>query len=144
MADPGLLPLILVADDDPDDRLMMTEAFKERCQECRLLFAKDGAELLRVLEGKEPDLIILDLNMPLMDGREALRAIKTDPSLCHIPTVVMTTSENEDDVRFCYRAGASSYIIKPSSFSELLEIVSMLKSYWIDTVILPTEKGRHV
>lgn len=138
------LPTVLIADDDPDDRLMMQEAFAERYRECRVCFAHDGAQLMRILDQEElPDLILLDLNMPFKDGREALKEIKSSSALRHIPTVIMTTSDNEEDIRFCYHAGANSYIAKPSTYSEILDIVSVLKSYWIDTVILPKKSERH-
>lgn len=90
-----------------------------------------------------PDLILLDLNMPLKDGREVLREIKSDPSLRGIPTIVMTTSADDDDLRYCYDTGANSYIIKPSSYSELLDVVSSLTNYWTKTVSLPTRAECH-
>lgn len=138
-----LRPLVLIADDDPDDRLLITEAFAERYRECRLEFAKDGVELIQLLASREPDLILLDLNMPLMDGRQALEKIKGNPGLRRIPTVILTTSDDDEDIDFCYRAGANSYIVKPSSYSNLLTIVSVLRSYWIDTATLPTRQERH-
>ncbi|NMT62943.1 response regulator [Marinobacter orientalis] len=155
MTDSKLSPIILIAEDDPDDRLMMKEAFAERCHDCRICFAHDGVQLMRILNGEEalpdeldapsgcPDLILLDLNMPLKDGREALREIKSDPGLQTIPTVVMTTSGNEDDIRHCYAAGANSYIVKPSSYSGLLDVVSSLTNYWKCTVTLPTRPEHH-
>lgn len=144
MASDTSQPTVLIAEDDADDRLIMTDAFAEQYPECRVSFAQDGVQLMQMLnEGEYPDLILLDLNMPLKDGRSALVEIKTSAELRHIPTVVMTTSENEDDIRFCYNAGANSYICKPSSYTELLGIVSVLKSYWMDTVILPMKQERH-
>lgn len=155
MIDPKPLPIILIAEDDPDDRLMMREAFAERCHDCRICFAHDGVQLMRVLNGEEqlsgdldvslvcPDLILLDLNMPLKDGREALQEIKSDPRLRTIPTIVMTTSGNEDDVRYCYQTGANSYIVKPSSYSGLLDIVSSLTRYWAKTATLPGRQERY-
>jgi CheY-like chemotaxis protein len=138
------LPTVLIADDDPDDRLMMKEAFAERYRECRLSFAQDGVQLMRMLNRDEhPDLILLDLNMPLKDGREALQEIKASSALRHIPTIVLTTSVDEDDIRFCYGAGASSYIAKPSTYSEILDVVSGLKSDWIDPVIPLKKLKRH-
>lgn len=138
-----LLPTVLIADDDPDDCLLMTEAFSERYPECRMQFAQDGVQLMHILNNEEPDLILLDLNMPLMDGRKALQEIKGSPRLRRIPTIVMTTSDDEEDIRFCYDAGANSYIVKPSSYSGLLDIVTMLESYWMNTVILPKRHEYH-
>ncbi len=152
MTDQKPPPIILIADDDPDDRLMIREAFAEGCQDSRLCFAHDGVQLMRILNGEVqspqescgyPSLILLDLNMPLKDGREALREIKSSPRLRTIPTVVMTTSGNDDDIRHCYDAGANSYIVKPSSYSGLLDVVSSLTNYWTSTVALPTRPERH-
>lgn len=155
MSDSKSSPVILIADDDPDDRLLMKEAFEERCSRSQVGFVLDGAHLIRVVNGDAaplgdtrkpytyPDLIILDLNMPLKDGREVLREIKSSPRLRTIPTIIMTTSANEDDIRCCYEAGASSYIIKPSSYSELLDVVSSLTSYWTRTVSLPRRAECH-
>lgn len=155
MNDSRPLPIVLIAEDDPDDRLMMKEAFAERCRECRLYFAHDGAQLMRILNGEEPlpdnprttrlspHLILLDLNMPLKDGRETLREIKSCSRLRTTPTIVMTTSDDEEDIRDCYDAGANSYIVKPSSYSGLLDVVSSLTSYWTTTVTLPTRPERY-
>ncbi|PXX92503.1 two-component system response regulator [Marinobacter vulgaris] len=155
MTDPKPVPILLIAEDDPDDQLMLREAFADRCIECRMCFAHDGVQLMRILNGEEglpgeldvpsgcPDLILLDLNMPLKDGREALREIKSDPRLRQIPTIVMTTSDDEEDIRYCYDMGANSYIIKPSSYSGLLDVVSSLTSYWATTVTLPRRPERY-
>ena len=155
MTDQNPVPVILIAEDDPDDRLMLKEAFAERCHGCRICFAHDGVQLMRILNREEqlpdghnesfacPDLILLDLNMPLKDGREALQEIKSSPRLRAIPTIVMTTSGNEDDIRDCYNAGANSYIVKPTSYTGLLDIVSSLTNYWATTVSLPKRPERH-
>ncbi len=155
MNDSRPLPIVLIAEDDPDDRLMMREAFTERCRDCRLYFAHDGVQLMRILNGEEPlpdsprtarvspHLILLDLNMPLKDGRETLREIKSCSRLRTTPTIVMTTSDDEEDIRDCYDAGANSYIVKPSSYSGLLDVVSSLTSYWTTTVTLPTRPERY-
>lgn len=156
MTDPKSLPIILIAEDDPDDRLMLQEAFAERCRNCHMCFAHDGVQLMRILNGEEqlpghdlsisctsPDLILLDLNMPLKDGREALREIKSDLRLRMIPTIVMTTSDNEDDIHYCYSTGANAYIIKPSSYSGLLDVVSSLTNYWTATATLPGRPERY-
>ncbi len=138
---------ILMADDDPDDRLMTRDAF----QECRLgnplRFAEDGEELMDYLhrrgryadpsQSPMPGLILLDLNMPRKDGREALREIKADPALRQIPVVVLTTSSAEEDVARSYADGANSFITKPVTFDALLDVVQSLGKYWLDIVELP-------
>lgn len=134
------IPLILIADDDPDDQLLIREAFEERCKNCQLCFVSNGVELMTLLRGdaaqtlpegcRVPDLILLDLNMPLKDGRQALVEIRSDPALSQLPTVILTTSKNEDDVDFCQSRGANDYIVKPNSYSDLLSIVESLKPYW--------------
>lgn len=138
---------ILMADDDADDRMMAKEALEE----CRLAndirFVENGVELLAYLrqQGRygepgvapRPGLILLDLNMPKMDGREALREIKADPSLRRIPVVVMTTSSAEEDIHRTYDLGVSSYISKPISFEGLVDVMKCLGKYWFDIVALP-------
>lgn len=152
MTERTLSPTILIADDDPDDRLMIRDAFADRCRDCRLCFVEDGEEALRFLENalhKQtadcplPDLILLDLNMPLKDGRETLRELKANPRFRRIPTVILTTSHSDDDIDDCYDHHANSYIIKPNRYSELLEVVTSLQSYWMDTVNLPPQNPHH-
>jgi CheY-like chemotaxis protein len=142
---------ILIADDDADDRMMAKEALEE----CRLAnavyFVEDGVELLAYLrrQGRfaEPDaaprpgLILLDLNMPKMDGREALREIKADPLLRRTPIIVMTTSKAEEDIYRSYDLGVSSYVTKPVSFDGLTEVMKAIGRYWFDIVELP-DNGR--
>ena len=138
---------ILIADDDADDRLMAKEALEE----CRLVnqidFVEDGVELLAYLRrqgqysgpagASRPGLIILDLNMPKMDGREALREIKADASLRRIPIVVMTTSKAEEDIYRSYDLGVNSFITKPVTFDGLVNVMRTLGMYWIEIVKLP-------
>lgn len=147
-------PLVLIADDDPDDQLMIREAFEERCQRCQLCFVSNGVELMAALKGETagmlpddcplPDLILLDLNMPLKDGRQALVEIRSDPSLSQLPTVILTTSRNDEDVSFCEAQGANDYIVKPTRYTELLNIVESLSRYWEDDDREPTTRdSRH-
>ena len=147
-------PLIIIADDDPDDQLLIREAFAERCRHCELDFVANGLELMAILKAQNgaqpgpqsrslPDLILLDLNMPLKDGRQALTEIRSDPELRQLPTVVLTTSKNDDDLLFCQTQGANDYIVKPNSFSQLLTIVESLKPYWEDTNPEPTPENEH-
>lgn len=145
------IPLILIADDDPDDQLLIREAFEERCKSCQLCFVANGVELMTMLKRYSadnlpggcplPDLILLDLNMPLKDGRQALTEIRSDPALRQLPTVIMTTSKNEDDVSFCQSRGANDYIVKPNSYSDLLAIVDSLKPYWENKNREPTPES---
>jgi len=138
---------ILVADDDADDRMMARDALDECRLTNRVDFVEDGVELLSYLrrQGRyaepgataRPGLILLDLNMPKMDGREALREIKADPSLRRIPIVVMTTSKAEEDIYRTYDLGVSSYVAKPVSFEGLVDVMKALGRYWLEIVELP-------
>ena len=140
---------ILMADDDPDDRQLTREAFEENHLANDLRFVEDGEELLDYLnrrgkyaaEGAAPvpGLILLDLNMPRKDGREALREIKADPRLKNIRVVILTTSKAEEDVIRSYDLSAASYITKPVTFERLVEVVQALGKYWLEIVELPPE-----
>ena len=136
-----------MADDDADDRQMTKEAFEESHLNNDLRFVEDGVELLDYLKrrGKyntpfsapRPGLILLDLNMPKKDGREALREIKADPRLKSIRVVVLTTSQAEEDIFRTYDLSAASYITKPVTFAAMIEIVRTLGKYWLEIVELP-------
>jgi two-component system response regulator len=138
---------ILLADDDPDDRRLTQDALAESRLANDLRCVEDGQELLDYLrrDGRfggpdaapRPGLILLDLNMPRMDGREALEAIKADPGLRSIPIVVLTTSKSEEDVFRSYDLGVNSFITKPVSFQGLVEVVRVLGHYWFEIVELP-------
>lgn len=138
---------ILVADDDPDERILLREAFSEVPIPKDLRFVSDGVELMDYLlqrgkyasEGSapRPSVILLDLNMPKKDGREALAEIKQHPDLRSIPVVVLTTSNAEEDVRRCYQIGANSFITKPMTFESLVSVIETLGTYWMATVRLP-------
>lgn len=138
---------ILMAEDDADDRQMTKEAFEESHLNNDLRFVEDGVELLDYLKrrGKyinpfsapRPGLILLDLNMPKKDGREALREIKADPRLKSIRVVVLTTSKAEEDIFRIYDLSAASYITKPVTFAALIEVVRTLGKYWLEIVELP-------
>ncbi len=138
---------ILMADDDADDRLLTQEALEESRLVNDLRFVEDGEELLDYLYRRDkyvdlnlsprPGLILLDLNMPRKDGREALEEIKADPDLRQIPVVVLTTSSVEEDIFRTYDLGASSFITKPVTFEGLIEVVNTLGIYWLEVVELP-------
>ncbi|WP_064662476.1 response regulator [Pseudoalteromonas sp. MQS005] len=139
---------ILMADDDEDDRLLTQDALAESRVLNELHFVEDGVELLEYLERKgkfqdktlspRPGLILLDLNMPRMDGREALEAIKANPNLKGIPVVILTTSKQEEDMVKGYNLGAASYITKPVTFDGLVELMKTLGKYWVEFVELPS------
>lgn len=139
--------LILMADDDEDDRLFTQEAFEENLLLNELRFVSDGVELLDYLKRRNqyanpadsprPGLILLDLNMPKMDGREALKEIKSDPALRSIPVVMLTTSKAEQDVLQSYDLGVNCFITKPVSFVDFIEVARTLGHYWFDIVQLP-------
>ncbi|HRW05198.1 MAG: response regulator [Caldilineaceae bacterium] len=141
--------VILVAEDDPDDRLLVKEAFEESRLANELHFVEDGEELLDYLlrqnnyseqNAPYPGLILLDLNMPRKDGREALAEIKLNPKLRRIPIVVMTTSKAEEDILRTYDLGVSSFIVKPVTFEGLVDIMRALGRYWFEIVELPAEQ----
>ena len=139
---------ILLADDDPDDRLLTHEALQENNVPNDFRCVEDGEELADYLfrrgkyedpaESPRPGLILLDLNMPRKDGREALKEIKSDPELRQIPIVVLTTSKADDDICKTYDLGVNSYITKPASFESLVSVMKALVKYWFHTVELPT------
>jgi two-component system response regulator len=141
--------ILLCADDDPDDRLLLRDAARQCAAVSSLHFATDGEDALAFLrhQGRHadpksaprPDLILVDLNMPRMDGRELVRALKSDANLRSIPVVVLTTSRAEADVAQAYDLGANSYITKPVTFDGLITILLQLSRYWSETVRLPQE-----
>jgi len=142
---------ILMAEDDADDRLLTQEAMTEAKLSNELHFVEDGEELMDYLHqrGKyaanpppKPGLILLDLNMPRKDGREALKEIKSDPELRKIPVVILTTSKAPDDVTQTYDLGANSYIAKPITFDALVDIARSLGKYWFEIVELPEQDSK--
>ena len=142
---------ILMVDDDEDDRMLAEEAFAEVGVPCPLEFVADGDELLDYLlsSGRfagqgpavRPSIILLDLNMPRRDGREALAAIKAHPDLRRIPVIVLTTSQRPSDVLQSYELGASTYIVKPANFEGLINMVQRLVLYWFGIAAIPSEAG---
>ena len=139
---------ILLADDDADDRMLAREALAESRLANDLRFVEDGEQLLDYLYRRgrfadprtspRPGLILLDLNMPRMDGREALRAIKGDPNLRSIPVVVLTTSKTEQDIYDSYDLGVNSFVTKPVTFDALVAVIKALGRYWFEIVELPS------
>ncbi len=149
MSTPTKPIVILMADDDADDRLLAKDALNE----CRLAndlhFVENGEDLMDYLhrrgkhapagQSPRPGLILLDLNMPRKDGREALREIKSDPDLRKIPVVVLTTSKADTDIGRIYELGANSFISKPVTFDSLVNVMKVLGNYWFEIVELPVK-----
>jgi CheY-like chemotaxis protein len=141
---------ILIADDDMDDCEMIREAFLESRLLNEVHFVHDGEQLLSFLlkqcslppsEQKLPGLILLDLNMPKMDGREVLKELKKHPELHQIPIIVLTTSQAEEDILRSYNLGANSFITKPVEFQTLVQVMRDLGRYWFKIVELPHTNG---
>ena len=147
----GKMITIVLADDDPDDRQLTGDAFKENRLANSLDCVEDGEELMDYLHRRGkfsnlsntplPGLILLDLNMPRKDGREALKELKANPEFRRIPIVVLTTSKAEEDILRSYDLGVNSYITKPVTFKSLVEIVKVLGRYWFEVVELPPEES---
>jgi len=145
------VPSILMADDDAEDRLLAKEAMAKCHMDQDLHFVKNGEELMDYLNHRGdyidaklfpfPNLILLDLNMPKMDGRTALNCIKGDPNLRSIPVVILTTSTAAEDMAKSYDLGANSYISKPSDFGGLVATMKVLAQYWFGIVELQPEPG---
>ncbi|MGV3503877.1 MAG: response regulator [Adhaeribacter sp.] len=142
--------IILIADDDAEDRMLLKEALEENRLKNTIHFVENGEELMDYLQHKgkfadkeqypAPGLILLDLNMPKKDGREALKEIKADPHLRLIPVVVLTTSKAEEDILKTYDLGVSSFITKPVTFTSLVGMMKTLSDYWFEIVELPVVK----
>jgi CheY-like chemotaxis protein len=140
---------ILMAEDDPDDRFLAEEALEEARLANDLHFVHNGETLMDYLHRRgdyaapesapRPGLILLDLNMPRKDGRQALKEIKADPSLRLIPVVVLTTSKAEEDILRSYNLGASAYITKPVTFESLVDVMKVLGRFWFEIVQLPAD-----
>lgn len=139
--------VILIVDDDPGDQELLRRSLETSEHRLTTRIVEDGEEALDYLMRRgpyadpavapRPDLVLLDLNMPKVDGREVLKTIRETPSLAALPVVVMTTSSRMDDIQDCYALGASSFITKPSRFDDFTNIVRSVESYWLTTVQLP-------
>lgn len=140
---------ILMADDDAEDRMLAADALDEARLTNDIRFVEDGEELMAYLkrqgryanadDAPRPGMILLDLNMPRKDGREALGEIKADPDLRTIPVVILTTSDADEDILRSYNLGAASFITKPVTFAGLVKVMLALKSYWFEIVALPKQ-----
>lgn len=140
-------PLILIVEDNPDDKELIIRAFKKNNIDARLLLLSDGVEALHFLnrtgnftdrdEADIPGLILLDLKLPKVDGKEVLKAYREDPYFRHIPVIILSSSGEKKDIHDAYTLGANSYIKKPIDFSHFLDIVGMLNKYWLSINLIP-------
>ena len=138
---------VLVAEDDEEDRMLVREAWERNRLANELRFVGDGDELMAYLlrrgayadpaTSPRPDLVLLDCDMPTRDGPSALAELKASPTLCRVPVVVLTASDDEDRIRRCYELGANSYVVKPFTFSKLAQTLRVLGDYWFEIVTLP-------
>lgn len=129
----------MIAEDDPDDQMLIEDALVENgVAKETIHFVDDGESLLNALNNTNnvPDIILLDLNMPRVDGRQALKKIKSDNKLKHIPIVIFTTSSSLEDVKSSYQDGCNTFFTKPSSFNDLVESMGIIKTYWAERAIL--------
>lgn len=136
---------IMLADDDEDDILLTQDAMDEAGIEHALDVVKDGEALLTLLQSKIgnaplPNIILLDLNMPILDGKEVLAELKADEHLKAIPVIILSTSDAVQDIDECYFLGAASFITKPNSFSDLVRIMQVVNSYWYQYTNLPSSQ----
>ncbi|MDR6560348.1 MULTISPECIES: response regulator [unclassified Arcicella] len=140
--------VILIADDDQDDRIMTQEALNDYNVINQVKSVEDGVELMDYLrrngkfnnpiENPRPDLILLDLNMPKIDGREALKIIKSDADLRSIPIIVLTTSNSDVDIIKSYDLGVNCFISKPVTFTRFIEVIRTLGKYWFEIIEFPS------
>jgi CheY-like chemotaxis protein len=141
---------ILLVEDNQDDFEATSRAFKKANLSNPIVWCKSGRDALDFLKQEgvyrdakvaRPGLILLDLNMPGMDGRKTLEVIKQDNVLKRIPVIVLTTSADERDIQACYQTGANTYVQKPVSFEGLIEAIRRLKAYWFEIALLPKDAG---
>lgn len=144
---------ILIVDDDEDDRILAIQALQKSTFDSNVSYVTDGDELMDYLHRRGafendtapmPDLILLDLNMPRKNGKEALRQIRDDKMLDHIPVVIFTTSQADQDIAECYKLGANSYIVKPVNFQSLVNVMNALQVYWSEFVQLPPNSAKEL
>jgi len=137
---------ILIAEDDADDRFLLQTAFREKGYPEKVEFVENGVELMDFLDALQqkssgsnflPGFILLDLNMPKKDGRQALKEMKQHPVFKRIPVIVFTTTKNENEIKRCYELGANTYVVKPISFDALLLVVENIRNYWLNTASVP-------
>lgn len=135
---------VLLIEDNPGDVRLLEEAFRELGADIHMQVAKDGAEALQMVfhtpqvkTGRNPDIILLDLNLPKVNGHDVLARIKNNPRTCRIPVIILTSSRAESDIRRAYEAHANAYLRKPTTLDGLISAAQHIKSFWMETATLP-------
>lgn len=133
---------VLIVDDDEDDQYLIKAAFEKDSNRYSLQFASDGTDVLENIESPRflPDLILLDLNMPIINGFEVLKHLKDSALYRHVPVVILTTSENQDDINRAYELGANTYITKPIDQQALVILAEQIRLYWFTLAKTPTRR----
>ena len=131
---------VLLVEDNLDDVVLTIECFSSSRQDVTVEQVSNGAECVQFLNERSPDLILLDLNMPVMDGREVLAAFQKDGKLRQLPVVVLTTSKAESDILAAYKLGCSSYVVKPIDLIDFQEVIDGICRYWFGTATLPKRR----
>ncbi|GAB4023077.1 response regulator [Spirosoma koreense] len=133
---------VLIVDDDEDDQFLIKTAFQRDSALYNLRFATDGTDVLESIETPLflPDLILLDLNMPVIDGFEVLKHLKNSPHYQHIPVVILTTSSDEQDINRAYRLGANTFLTKPIDHKALVDLAEQVRLYWFNLAKIPTRR----
>ena len=139
---------ILMVEDNPGDVELTREALTEARVRNNLIVAEDGEEGLSILRregpyegGQTPDFVLLDLNLPTIDGREVLAEIKCDPELRRIPVIILSSSQDEEDILQTYDLRANAYVVKPVGLDEFIEVIRAVEGFWLSLVKLPTRSG---
>ena len=139
---------ILMVEDNPGDVELTREALTEARVRNNLIVAEDGEEGLSILRregpyegGRTPDFVLLDLNLPTIDGREVLAEIKCDPELRRIPVIILSSSQDEEDILQTYDLRANAYVVKPVGLDDFIEVIKAVEGFWLSFVKLPTRSG---
>ncbi|MBM3216099.1 response regulator [Candidatus Poribacteria bacterium] len=146
--EPGRTTNVLLIEDNPGDVRLVQEAFAECEAPCTIQVVSDGARALETIRsraqcnGAMPNLVILDLNLPKMNGLEVLREIKQEPALRTIPVIVLTSSRDARDIRAAYDAHANAYVVKPHDFDQLARSLLAVSDFWMSTAVLPPQERR--
>jgi two-component system, chemotaxis family, response regulator Rcp1 len=137
-------PRILLVEDNPGDARLVEEGLRESNIPCELRVAKDGREALRLLkqdvDNTWPDLVLLDLNLPMINGHEVLKEIRSDTKIAALPVIIMSSSNTDEDIRKAYKGHANCYVQKPRDLNGYFRIVSDIQDFWLRTAHLPSRK----